>query len=124
MCYFSNRTDYKMKKITFLGGILLCLLMGLHTTCAQDSAILKTKVKKRLLLNQFESTYVLSASERIALKQSRLAHQYRTKKILDTLNISDRKRNKLMRELQRNPFSDYIQDVIADKTKPEKNLKE
>jgi len=124
MYYFSNRTDDEMKKSTFLGGILLCLLMGIQSGYAQDSAALKTKVKQRLLLNQFESDYVLTASERIALRQSRLAHQYRTKEILDTLDISDRKRNKLMRELKRNPFSEYIQDVIADKTKSEKNLEE
>lgn len=112
-----------MKKITFLGCVLVCLCMGIHATNAQNSQIVGAKIKKRTLLTKFESDYVLSVSERIALKQSRIAHQYRTKELLDTLDISDRKRKRLIKELKRNPFSNRIQDIIAEKTALEDTLK-
>ncbi|WP_339653913.1 hypothetical protein [uncultured Maribacter sp.] len=110
-----------MKKLTLLGGVFIYLLLGVNTTFAQDVASINAKINKRTLLNQFESDYVLSVSERIALKQSRIAFQYRTKQILDSLNISDKKRKRLIQELKRNPFSDKIQNVITSETKSEDN---
>ena len=104
-----------------MGGVFIYLLLGVNTTFAQDVASINAKINKRTLLNQFESDYVLSVSERIALKQSRIAFQYRTKQILDSLNISDKKRKRLIQELKRNPFSDKIQNVITSETKSEDN---
>ncbi|TLP81432.1 hypothetical protein [Maribacter sp. ACAM166] len=95
----------------------------MNTTYAQVTTETNAKIKKRTFLNQFESDYVLSVSERIALKQSRIAYQFRTKEILDTLDISDRKRKRLIEELKRNPFSNRIQEVIANGTKFEDSLK-
>ncbi|WP_339627361.1 hypothetical protein [uncultured Maribacter sp.] len=113
-----------MKKRTFLGGVFVCLLLGMNTTFAQDIDTINAKIKKRTLLNQFESDYVLSVSERIALKQSRIAFQYRTREILDSLDISDKKRKRLIEELKRNPFSEKIQNVIASETKSDNNLED
>ena len=113
-----------MKKRTFLGGVFVCLLLGMNTTFAQDIDTINAKIKKRTLLNQFESDYVLSVSERIALKQSRIAFQYRTREILDSLDISDKKRKRLIQELKRNPFSEKIQNVIASETKSDNNLED
>lgn len=113
-----------MKKITFFRCVITCLCVGINSTYAQDSKPTESKMKKRTLLNRFESDYVLTVSERIALKQSRLAHQYRTKEILDSLDLPDRKRNKLLEELKRNPFSDHIQNVIIKETKSEETPKE
>lgn len=113
-----------MKKQTFLGCAFVCLLLGMNTTLAQDTDTINDKITKRTLLNQFESDYVLSVAERIALKQSRIAFQYRTKEILDSLEISDKKRKRLIEELRRNPFSDKIQNVISSETKSDYNLED
>ena len=98
--------------------------MGMGMAVAQDSIRPKIKIQKRTLLNQFESNYVLSVSERIALKQSRIAYQYRTKKILDTMKLSDRKRRRLIKELKQNPFSERISEIITTESKSEKISKE
>ncbi|WP_419211644.1 hypothetical protein ACNR9Q_12965 [Maribacter sp. X9] len=113
-----------MKKMTFWGCVLVFLILGTVTSSAQDNDQKKIKVQKRTLMGQFESDYVLSVSERIALKQSRIAHQYRTKELLDSLDIPDRKRKKLLKELKRNPFSEHLQQAIAKETKPDDSAKE
>jgi hypothetical protein len=113
-----------MNKKSFWGLFSILLFVGIHDVGAQNSIKPKIKVQKRTLLNQFESDYVLSVSERIALKQSRIAHQYRTKKIWDTMQLSDRKRKRLIKELKRNPFSERIIETIAPEVRPEKRSKE
>lgn len=105
-----------MKKRTFWGCAFAFLLLGTGMATAQVSDKKRVKVQKRTLMNQFEPDYVLSVQERIALKQSRIAHQYRTKEILDILDISDAKRKRLIKELKRNPFSERIQETITKAT--------
>ncbi len=107
---------YVMKKLALWGGVFMCLFLGMNTAVAQNSDTVSAKVNKRPLLNQFESDYVLTASERIALKQSRIAYQYRVKEILDSVEISDRKRKRLLLELKRNPFSEKIKEAVAEYT--------
>lgn len=114
----------EMKKRTYLGGVFLCLTMGLHMTNAQTSGQPKIKMKQRLLLNQFESEYVLTASERMALKESRIAYQYKTKELLDSLDISTKKRKRLIQELKRNPLSDRVQDAISSEMKSNNNIED
>lgn len=115
---------YEMKKLTLLGGVFMCLFLGMNTAIAQNSDTVSAHVTKRPLLNQFESDYVLTASERITLKQSRIAYQYRVKEILDSVEISDRKRKRLLLELKRNPFSEKIKEVVAEYTQVEKEIEQ
>ncbi|HEA80699.1 hypothetical protein LCGC14_0128680 [marine sediment metagenome] len=107
-----------------LGGVLLCCLMSISTVVAQDSLQSDTRVKQRMLLNQFESDYVLTANERVALKQARLAYQYRIRKILDSIDISEGKRRRLLQELKRNPLSEKVQAVIANHIAPDKIIEQ
>lgn len=118
---FSREQCIEMKNLTLLGVAVVGIFVGIQTVQAQDTVKVKSYVKKRTLLNQFESDYVLPASKRIALKQSRIAYQYHTKEILDTLDISDRKRKRLIEELKRNPFSERIQEAIANELEVEEN---
>lgn len=67
-------------------------------------------------MDQFAPELVPSASERLALKKDRIAHQENTKMILDTLDISNRKRRRLLRELKRNPFSEHLHKIIMAET--------
>lgn len=121
---FKVEQAIKMKKLTLLCGFLLCFILSIPTIQAQDSLKLEAKVKQRMLLNQFESDYVLTAAERIALKQSRIAYQYRMKALLDSIDISDAKRKRLLLELKKNPFSERVQTVIANHTVSEDNIKQ
>ena len=92
--------------------------MGLFTLSGQDSVKGNLSIQKRTLMNKFEPDYVPSVAERIALKQSRLAHQFRIKKILDTLDISNARKRRLLKELKRNPFSDIIFETITKEVSP------
>ncbi|UWX56471.1 hypothetical protein NYZ99_09950 [Maribacter litopenaei] len=55
---------------------------------------------------------VIPPSDRLALKEERIAYQRQAKLILDTLDISDRKRRRLLKELRRNPFSKNLDKII------------
>lgn len=91
-------------------GMAFC---GASLVCAQEQKENTIKVQKRTLMDKFESDYVLPVSERKALKENRISYQRNTKQILDTLDLSDRKRKKLIRELKRNPFSLKIKETIT-----------
>ena len=121
---FKVEQAIKMKKLTIFCGFLLCGILSMQTAQAQDSLQSDARVKQRMLLNQFESDYVLTASERVALRQSRIAYQLRMKEILDTINISDSRRKRLIQELKKNPFSERVQTVIANHTVSEDTIKQ
>ncbi len=72
------------------------------------------KVQKHTVMAQYEPAMVLSVNERIRLKQERLTTIKRRRGILNTLDISDRKRQRFLRELIRNPFSDRLNRAVAD----------
>ena len=74
----------------------------------------KLKVEKWTVLEKYEPDMILSADDRMALKKKRIVEARRRKDILDTLDISDRKRKKLMRDLYKNPFSDRLMKTLAD----------
>ena len=65
-------------------------------------------------MEQYEPDLILSAADRIQLKKERLATIKKRREIIDTLDISDRKRRKLLKELYRSPFSNQWDKVIAD----------
>ena len=69
---------------------------------------------KWTVLEKYEPDMILSADDRMALKKKRIVEARRRKDILDTLDISDRKRKKLMRDLYKNPFSDRLMKTLAD----------
>lgn len=95
----------------------LVLLLGcFFTTAAQDEKKESITVQKYTVMDKFAPELVPTASERLALKEDRIAHQIHTKMILDTLDISKRKRRRLLRELKRNPFSDQLDKIIMAET--------
>ena len=71
-------------------------------------------VEKRTVLERFDSDLVISPEERIKLKMERIATIQKRQEIIDTLNISERQRRRLLKELYRSPFSDQWNKVIAD----------
>ncbi len=75
----------------------------------------KLKVQRHTVMERFEPELVISVEDRIQLKEDRIITLQRTKQLLDTLDISDRKRRKLIRDLKRSPvFSERLVKVIAE----------
>ena len=110
------RSRLKSCLFLFFGGTFLIL--------GQTATNEEVKVQKRTLMGQFEPTLVKTVEERVALKEKRIAHQRTTKRMLDTLDISDRKRRQLMRELRKSPFSDRITRTILAETEFEDEIKD
>lgn len=84
---------------------------------AQDSVRIKTeqlKVKKHTVLAQYDHGMVLSAEERLRLKKERRELVKLRKEIIDTLNISERRRRRLLKELYRSPFSTKWERLVTD----------
>ena len=80
------------------------------------------KVKKRTILEMYEPGLVLPAEERLQLKKDHLAQLKERKEIIDTMNISTRKRKQLLKELYRSPFDDKWNKVITTiQTEEEEN---
>lgn len=96
---------------------LVYLLCCTHLI-AQDSTSGKksqnVKVKKYTVMEQYEPELMLSVNERIRLKKKRIATIKRRRGILDTLDISERRRERLLKELLNNPFSDKLNKAVAD----------
>ncbi len=107
-----------MKKINYLVIATLIYLLGCTQLIAQDSVLGKKsqniKVKKYTVMEQYEPELVLSVNERVRLKKKRIATIKRRRRILDTLDISDRRRERLLKELLNNPFSDKLNKAVAD----------
>ncbi len=107
-----------MKKITYLAIVSLICLLGCAQLIAQDPVLEKKgqnlKVQKYTIMEQYEPELVLSVNERVRLKKERIATIKRRRGILDTLDISERRRERLLKELLNNPFSDKLNKAVAD----------
>ena len=103
---------------TPFGVIFAILCLGCTiTTIAQEVTTMapkkELKVRKHTVLGQYEPEMVIPADERLQLKSDRLATIKKKRKIIDTLDISDRKRRQLLKELYRSPFTYKWDKVIA-----------
>ena len=96
-----------------IGVFMLAVTTGLR---AQDSLSRKgsdLKVKKYTVLAQYEDQLVLSAEERLQLKRERRDLLKKRREIIDTLDISERRRRRLLKELYRSPFSDRWDRLVT-----------
>ncbi len=111
--------DTTMKKIRLWALVsIFCAVLSLGVS-AQEKNVSNSehrffKVQKHTVMEQYEPAMVLSIDERIRLKEERFMIIKRRRGILDTLDISDRKRQRLLKELIRNPFSDRLNRAVAD----------
>ncbi|WP_373519490.1 hypothetical protein [Pricia sp.] len=106
-----------MKK--YLDLITSCVgFLGVLTLSAQESNYVLAgegqAVKKYTIMERFEPELILTSSERERLKAERFT-EIRTKMdILDTMDISERKREKLINDLIESPFSPRLFKTFAD----------
>ena len=108
-----------MKKLTPIVLMLSFFLTAISVGFAQHTLTKaekkQLKVQRHTVMERFEPEMVLSAEDRLQLKEDRIIHLIATKELLDTLNISKRKRRRLMRDLKRSPiFSERLNKVIAE----------
>ena len=107
-----------MKKMNYLVIMALLYLLGCMQLIAQDPVLGKKgqnlKVKKYTVMEQYEPELVLSVNERVRLKKKRIATIKRRRVILDTLDISERRRERLLKALLKNPFSDKLNKAVAE----------
>lgn len=92
----------------------LFLIEGRAQSVEKDSTGQKLKVEKWTILEEYEPDMILSTEDRINLKKKRIVEAKRRKGILDSLDITDRKRKKLLKDLRNNPFSDRLMKTLAD----------
>ena len=107
-----------MKNITYLAIASLFCFLGCTQLIAQDPGPSKkshnVKVKKYTIMEQYEPELVLSVNERVRLKKKRIATIKRRRAILDTLDISERRRERLLKALLKDPFSDKLNKAVAE----------
>ena len=103
-----------MKK-SILGVVgLLILLLGPAQMSAQKYDAEKIEVKKHTVMELYEPDLVLSVDTRRQLKVERRNTIARRKSILDTLDISERRRQRLRKLLLKNPFSVQLNKAMAE----------
>ena len=72
------------------------------------------RVKQKTKMEKFEPEMVISVEERTQMKEDRLAEIERGKRIIDTMNISERKKRKLLGDLYWSPYSDRLEKNISN----------
>lgn len=71
------------------------------------------KVKQRTIMQQFEPDLVMSAKNRLAFKKKRKEETQRKLAMIDTMDISERRRRKLLKDLVRTPYSRRLTKATA-----------
>ncbi len=107
----------KMNRLAGAGMVFLGILLGSHSVVAQEVSNLSNKeikVKKKTVMEQYEPGMILTVDDRIKLKEERIATIRMRREIIDTLDISDRKRRRLLKELYETPHSDHWEKLLTD----------
>lgn len=71
------------------------------------------EIQKYTIMERFEPGYVVSTQKRAEMKRKRMANTEYALDVLDTMKISNRKRNQLLRDLKYNPFSNRLNKFIV-----------
>lgn len=102
-----------MKRFIFKGT---CLIVAFTASSAMLQAQEKEKkheVTKYTIMERFEPELVLTPEERVQLKEERVAEIVKTREIVDTLDIRERKREKLLNDLLEKPYSTRLSKTMA-----------
>ncbi len=106
-----------MRKQTILAACQCVLFMGVTQLSAQDTPkeeVKVTKVQKHTIMEKFAPDISLTVEERQQKRMDRAAEIRFRKSVLDTLDISERRRQKLLSDLIKNPFSDRLNKTMAE----------
>ena len=70
------------------------------------------KVQRHTVMERFEPEMVVSANQRLEKKQQRAEDTERKIDILDTLDISERRKRKLLLDLKYTPYSNRLNKAV------------
>ncbi len=103
-------------RFPLMACLLICSTASVLGQEVPKKVVLKKdfEIQKHTVMALFEEEYTLSAQERAELKNKRIAAAEFTLGVLDTLEISDRKRRLLIHDLKYNPLSDRLTQFIAE----------
>jgi len=109
-----------MKNSIVLVLIFSVFFCGIAQMSAQNNSDTRSmsdaKVKKYTVMEQFAPDLVVPANQRLAMKNQRKQDVKRKLAILDTLDISERKKRRLLRDLKNSPFSQRLDKATMVKT--------
>ncbi|WP_289062658.1 hypothetical protein [uncultured Zobellia sp.] len=94
--------------------IAACVLVGTCGLSAQEIKEKKSEITKYTVMERFEPKAILTVEERTKLREERIAKTERRREILDTLDISERKRQRLLEDLITEPFSNRLNRTMAE----------
>lgn len=93
-------------------------MLSSYSLLGQDSIFKmageKQLVKKYTIMERFEPDLILTVSEREKLKAERFAEIQTKMRIIDTMDLSARKREKLIHDLVNDPFSFRLSKTLVD----------
>ncbi|NHF60003.1 hypothetical protein FK220_011665 [Flavobacteriaceae bacterium TP-CH-4] len=107
-------------KIPHCWVVCLCLFFaGAAVMTAQDlpkktETDKATQVQRHTVMEKFAPDISLTAEERQQKRLDRMAEIEFRRRVLDTLDIPERRRLKLLLDLKYNPFSDRLNRTMAE----------
>lgn len=108
-----------MKKSKFLFLFICVFSYGTTQILAQELSVVidKSEVQKHTMMEQFAPDLVVPLNQRLAMKNELVAAIKRKRAILDTLDISNRKKRRLFRDLNYCPFSNRLEKATLANSK-------
>ncbi len=109
------KIEMRITKKVALG--LLLFMFGAFQVAAQETKPEKKKeveVQRHTVMEQFASEIMPTAEERKQKKIAHLAEIEKLKKALDTMDISRRKKRKILADLVNKPYSDRVNQAMAE----------
>ena len=106
----------KKWKLPVFAPLIWCLFVMSNLLAQKQKETPKkdVSVQRHTIMERFEPDLMVPLQDRIALKKERIANAERTRNLLDTLDISERKRQKLLKDLKESPYSNRLSRTIAD----------
>ncbi len=106
-------------RIPKLKGFALAIFLVTATQVSAQDAEKKVdekevKVQRHTVMEQFAPEIMQTAEERKQRKLDHLAEIEMKKRALDTMDISRRKKRKLLADLNNTPYSDRLNRAMAD----------
>lgn len=94
--------------------MLLCIFVTSNLVAQKVVVSQKElKVKRHTIMQQFEPDLVISAQERLTIKKKRKEETERKLAMIDIMDISERKRRKLLKDLIKTPYSTRLSKATA-----------
>ena len=103
------------KKVTL---VIALLILGAFQIKAQettsDTKEKDVKVQRHTVMEQFANENMFTLEQRKQKRLQHLADIEKLKKALDTMDISRRKKRKILADLVNKPYSDRVNQAMAD----------